>query len=230
MQKTFQSGIEWVKGNRKDEIKSLESTESKNLEQVKNNTQVVKQDTNKNEVKPLENKVEETSKFPQELFNESIKSNNMEQINEYVNKWQNEDLTMNQKLLVIKGQEIIKSDGVQYFYEKGTSYIKDKNFIEAQKYLLYALPYSKDNYLQEHIIYMLAVSYKASSDFENALKYYEMSLKQFPSGAYAQEVLYNLILVYKDVDKTKAKTYAQMLTKQFPKSQYNNTIVRNILK
>jgi tetratricopeptide (TPR) repeat protein len=228
--KKMQSGIEWIKENRKDETKGLESIESKSLVEVKKDAEVAKQDTSKSEVKPLENKVEETSKFPQELFNESIKSNNMEQINEYVNKWQNADLTMNQKLLVVKGQEIIKSDGVQYFYEKGTSYIRDKNYIEAQKYLLYALPYSKDNYLQEHIIYMLAVSYKASSDFENALKYYEMSLKQFPSGAYAQEVLYNLILIYKDVDKTKAKTYAQMLTKQFPKSQYNNTIVKNILK
>lgn len=228
--KKIQSGIERVKRKDKEEIRSLENIEIKKLEEVKKDIEVEKQDTSKNEGKPLENKVEETSKFPQELFNESIKSNNMEQINEYVNKWQSADLTMNQKLLVIKGQEIIKSDGVQYFYEKGTSYIKEKNFVEAQRYLLYALPYSKDNYLQEHIIYMLAVSYKASSDFENALKYYEMILKQFPSGTYNQEVLYNLILIYKDVDKIKAKAYAQMLTKQFPESQYNNTIVKNILK
>jgi tetratricopeptide (TPR) repeat protein len=228
--KKIQSVIERVKGKDKEEPKSLDNIEINKLEEAKKDTEIAKQDTSKNEVKPLENKVEETSKFPQELFNESIKSNNMEQINEYVSKWQNEELTMNQKLLVIKGQEIIKSDGVKYFYEKGTNYIREKNFIEAQKYLLYALPYAKDNYLQEHIIYMLAVSYKASSDFENALKYYEMSLKQFPSGAYAQEVLYNLILIYKDVDKIKAKTYAQMLIKQFPKSQYNNTIVKNILK
>lgn len=228
--KKIQSGIERVKRKDKEEIRSLENIEIKKLEEVKKDIEVEKQDTSKNEGKPLENKVEETSKFPQELFNESIKSNNMEQINEYVNKWQSADLTMNQKLLVIKGQEIIKSDGVQYFYEKGTSYIKEKNFVEAQRYLLYALPYSKDNYLQEHIIYMLAVSYKASSDFENALKYYEMILKQFPSGTYNQEVLYNLILIYKDIDKIKAKAYAQMLTKQFPESQYNNTIVKNILK
>ena len=121
------------------------------------------------------------------------------------------------KLLVVKGQEIIKSDGVQYFYEKGTSYINDKKFVEAQKYFLYALPYSKDNYLQEHIIYMLALSYKASSDFENAVKYYELSLKQFPSGSYTQEVLYNLILINKDVDISKAKAYAQMLSKTISK-------------
>ncbi|MCB2290247.1 tetratricopeptide repeat protein [Clostridium sp. CS001] len=226
----IQSGINRVRGKNKGETKSLENIEINKLEGVKKDAKVENQDTGKKEVKPSENKADETSKFPQELFTESIKSKNMEQINEYINKWQNADLTMNQKLLVIKGQEIIKSDGVQYFYEKGTSYIKENNFVEAQKYLLYALPYSKDNYLQEHIIYMLAVNYKANSDFENAIKYYEMSLKQFPSGTYAEEVLYNLIIINKDVNKDKAKAYAQMLTKQFPNSQYNNTIVKDILK
>lgn len=227
--KKIQSGIDRVKGKDKEETKSLENIEIKKLEEVKKDTEVEKQDTSKNEVKPLENKQQEASKFPEELFKESIKNNNMEQIIEYVNQWQNVNLEMNQKLLVIRGQEIIKSDGVKYFYEKGTSYINDNKFIEAQKYLLYALPYSKDSYLQEHIIYMLALSYKASSDFENAVKYYELSLKQFPNGSYAQEVLYNLILINKDVDISKAKSYAQTLVKQFPRSQYNNTIVKNIL-
>ena len=36
--------------------------------------------------------------------------------------------------------------------------MNDKKFIEAQKYFLYALPYSKDNYLQE--AYYLYVSIK----------------------------------------------------------------------
>jgi tetratricopeptide (TPR) repeat protein len=227
--KKIQSGIDRVNGKDKEEAKSLENIEAKKLEEVKKDTKVERQDANKNEVKPLENTQQEAAKFPEELFKESIKSNNMEQIIEYVNQWQSVDLEMNQKLLVLRGQEIIKSDGVQYFYEKATSYIKDNKFIEAQRYLLYALPYSKDNYLQEHIIYMLALSYKATSDFENALKYYELSITQFPNGSYAQEVIYNLILINKDVDVSKAKTYAQMLVKQFPKSQYNNTIVKNIL-
>ena len=77
---------------------------------------------------------------------------------------------------------------------------------------------------------MLALSYKSISDFENAIKYYELSLKQFPSGSYAEEVLYNLILINKDIDINKAKGYAEKLVKQFPDSQYNNTIVKKILK
>ena len=154
----------------------------------------------------------------------------MEQIIEYVNQWKNADLEMNDKLLMVKGEEIIKSNGIVYFYEKGIKYMEDKKFIEAEKYFLYALPYSKDNYLQEHIIYMLALSYKSNSDFQNAVKYYELSLKQFPKGSYTQEILYNLIVINKDIDINKAKSYAEKLVNQFPDSQYNNTIVKNILK
>ena len=188
------------------------------------------QSESKKKEKPIENKLQETPKFPQEQFKESIKNNNMDQIIICVNKWKNSGLEMNDKLLMVKGEEIIKSSGIPYFYEKGINYMNDKKFIEAQKYFLYALPYSEHNYLQEHIIYMLAVSYKSISDFQNAVKYYELSLKQFPSGSYTQEVLYNLILINKDVDIKKANSYAEKLVEEFPNSQYNNTIVKKILE
>lgn len=136
---------------------------------------------------------------------------------------------MNDKLLLAKGEEIIRINAIPYFYEKGISYMNDKNFIKAQKYFLYALPYSKNNYLQQHIIYMLALSYKSSSDYQNAVKYYELSFKQFPNESYSQEVLYNLILINKDIDLNKAKGYAEKLVNKFPNSQYNNTIVKKIL-
>ena len=139
-------------------------------------------------------------------------------------------LDLNDKLLLVKGEEIIKSEGVPFFYEKGMSYVNDKKFIEAQKYFLYALPYSEGIYLQEHIVYMLALTYKATSDFENAVKYYELSLRKFPSGSYSQEVLYNLITINKEVDVKKSKSYAEELVKKFPKSQYNNSVVKEILK
>jgi len=176
-----------------------------------------------------ENKTQEKPKFPEGQFNESIKNNNMEQIVLYINKWENTDLEMNDKLLIVKGKEIIKKNGVLFFYEKGLSCMDDKKYIEAQKYFLYALPYSSDNYLQEHIIYMLAVSYKDISDFKNAVKYYELNLKQFPTGSYTEEVLYNLILINKEIDVNKAKDYAEKLVKQFPHSLYDNSIVEKIL-
>ena len=200
------------------------------IKKPEKNIQQVKENINVSEVKPIVNKIIEKPKFPEEKFKESIKNNNMEQIIGYLNEWKNADLEINDKLLIVKAEEIIKSNGILYFYQKGIEYMDDKKFIEAEKYFLYALPYSNGNYLKEHIIYMLALSYKSSSDFQNAIVYYEISLKQFPKGSYTQEVLYNLILINKDIDIIKSKGYAEKLIKQFPNTQYYNTIVKNILK
>jgi len=203
------------------------------MKEIPANTQLVKKSIiveKPIENKPQENKPKEKLEFPQEKFNESIKNNNMEQIVGYLNQWKNADLEMNDKLLMVKAEEIIKSNGIVYFYENGIKYMEDKKFIEAEKYFLYALPYSNDNYLKEHIIYMLALSYKSNSDFQNAVKYYELCLKQFPKGSYTQEILYNLIVINKDIDINKAKRYAEKLVNRFPDSQYYNTIVKDILK
>jgi tetratricopeptide (TPR) repeat protein len=171
----------------------------------------------------------ESKKFPEWQFVESIKNKNMEKIIEYLKLWKDADLEINHKLLLVEGEEIIKKDGIVYFYAKGMSYIDNKKYTEAEKYFLYALPYSKDNYLEQHIIYMLALCYKSNSDFENAVKYYELTLNKFPNGSYTEEVLYNLILINKDIDLNKAKDYAEKLSKQFPSSEYNNSMVKIIM-
>jgi tetratricopeptide (TPR) repeat protein len=167
-------------------------------------------------------------KFPEEQFVESIKNKNMDKIIEYLNVWKDADLEINYKLLLVEGEKIIEKDGIVYFYTKGMSYMDSKKYIEAEKCFLDALPYSKDNYLEQHIIYMLALSYKSNSDFENAVKYYELTINKFPNGSYTEEVLYNLILINKDVDLNKAKEYAEKLAKQFPDSEYNNSMVKSI--
>lgn len=223
----LQSGISLIKGNGKDQTKGLQKTEDKKLVEINKNVKVDKSGVSVGEV--VLNKAQEINEFPRHQFEVSIEKNNMEQIITYVNRWKNVELDMNDKLLIVKGEELIKGKGLLYFYDKGVSFINDKEYTKAQKYFLYALPYSKGNYLEEHILYMLSVSYKSSSDFQNAVKYYEIILKQFPSGSYTQEVLYNLILINKDVDSSKAKEYSQRLIKQFPNSIYKNSIVKKIL-
>jgi len=211
-------------------IKKIQSEISLIIKGAKGETKKTTEVQNqKSQDKKVENKVQQIPKFPQEQFKESIKNNNMEQIVLYINKWKSINLNTNDKLLLVQGEKIVKKDGVVFFYTKGTSYLDKKNYVEAQKYFLYALQYSDDNYLKEHIIYMLSVSYKAIPDFQNAIKYYELSLKQFPSGTYTEEVLYNLIIINKEIDINKAKDYAEKLVKQFPHSQYDNSIVKEIL-
>ncbi|MBU3180539.1 tetratricopeptide repeat protein [Clostridium psychrophilum] len=183
------------------------------------------------EDKAVKNNNQEMNSFPREQLTESIKNNNFEQIVGYVTTWKdiNLNININDRLLLVKAEDIIKSNGIQFFYKKGTTSMNNKKFSEAKKYFLYALPYSSGSYLKEHIIYMLAVSYKSTSDFQNALEYYELNLKQYPRGTYCEEVLYNLIIINKELDITKSKIYAQKLVKQFPSSQYNNLIVKEIL-
>ncbi|WP_298842038.1 tetratricopeptide repeat protein [Clostridium sp.] len=223
--KKLKNEISLIKGNDKDEVKNSEKMGSIKLIEINKNTKMDKSVARK----VVANTAPKIEEFPRKQFEVSIKNNNMEQIVVYLNRWNNIDLDMNDKLLVVKGEKIIKSKGLLYFYNKGVDYINDKEYTKGQKYFLYALPYSNDNYLQEHILYMLAVSYKASSNFQNAVKYYELVLKQFPRGDYTEEVLYNLILINKDVDSNKAEFYAEKLVKQFPKSIYKNTIVKKIL-
>ena len=201
------------KGQTKVEIVDEVKTESQEDKQIEKNT-----DSNK-----------ESKKFPEQQFVESIKNKNMEKIIEYLNLWKDADLETNHKLLLVEGEEIIKKDGIVYFYAKGMSYMDNKKYTEAEKYFLYTLPYSKDNYLEQHIMYMLALCYKSNSNFENAVKYYELTLNKFPSGSYTEEILYNLILINKDLDLNKAKDYAEKLSKQFPGSEYNNSMVKSIM-
>ncbi|MCB2295081.1 outer membrane protein assembly factor BamD [Clostridium algoriphilum] len=196
----------------------------------KNETKNIEQEQElKSKDKTIKKQTQVAKNFPQQQFTESLKNDNMEQIITYVNVWKDADLEINDRLLLVKGEDLIKKTGISFFYKKGMNDMNDKKYIKAQKYFLYALPYSKGNYLNEHIIYMLAVSYKSVSDFQNALKYYEINLKQYPSGIYTEEVLYNLILINKDINIYKAKGYAQNLIKQYPNSRYNNSIVKEIL-
>jgi len=229
--KKIQSKIALINNKDKQETKDTENVKQvENLDESQNQkSEAVKSDSKVENQAATGNETQENKEFPRQKLEKSIKDNDIEQITIYVNAWKDTELGMNDKLLILKGEDIIKSRGVIFFYDKGMSYIKDKEFIKAQKYFLYALPYSEGNYLQDHIIYMLAVSYKSVSDFENSIKYYELSLKQFPKGSYSQEVLYDLIIITKDVDLKKSKSYAERLVNEFPKSLYNNSIVKNVL-
>ena len=209
-------------------VKKFQKETSLNSKKVNNKTNNSVQ-THNQEAKAIKNNNQEMNSFPKKQLTESIKNNNFEQIVSFVNTWKDVNLKMNDRLLLVKAEDIIKSNGIQFFYKKGAINMNNKKFSDAQKYFLYALPYSNGSYLKEHIIYMLAVSYKSISDFKNALKYYELNLKQYPKGTYCEEVLYNLIIINKELNITKSKIYAQKLVKQFPNSQYNNSIVKEIL-
>lgn len=139
-------------------------------------------------------------------------------------------LSNDEKVLYEKANEIMSLDGVNYLYEKAVDEFKNKNFGQAIDIFLSSYEYAKGIYLEEHINYMMAVSYEKISDMENALKYYEIyANKDYKEdeGGYIEEVLYKLATLS---DKEKAVNFAKRIKNEFKSSMYNNQNIDKILE
>lgn len=199
----------------KDANKSIEKksdVEKSNV--VKNNTTTDKQ---------------EVRIFSGDNLKKDIENKNFENIYDEYTKWKDKNLTINDKLIVAKAYELLIQEGINYFYNKGSEYINAKNYLEAKEYLLKAYTLGEQSYLYPHIVYMLGSSYELSGDAESAIKYYTQYDQKFSNGDYEETVLYNLITIYKDVDKGKAKIYSQKLIDKYPNSIYNNSVIKGLL-
>lgn len=184
-------------------------------------------DNNKINIK-TEKKQEEV--FPHEDIKKSLGNNDYYKLHGYVSKWKKIELKINDKILLSQCEEILKKEGVKYFYTKGSEYLlSSKEYKNTIDNLSKAYLYGKDNYLYQHIVYMLGVAYEKNEDNESALKYYSEYDIKFPKGSYEAEVLYRLTLIYKDVNLNKSKEYAIKLVNSYSDSQYNNSIIKNII-
>jgi TolA-binding protein len=168
--------------------------------------------------------------FPKESLNTYIDNKNFDAMYDCVIKWKDKSLSVNDKALISSAEQMLSSDeGVQYFYTNGCNFINNKDYSKANDSLLKAYQFGSQSYLYSHIIYMLGLSYNSSKDVENAIKYFEKYDQNFPSGDYEETVLYNLAVIYKDIDKTKAKTYANKLADNYSSSMYNNSLIQSII-
>lgn len=168
--------------------------------------------------------------FPKESLNTYIDNKNFDAMYDCVIKWKDKSLPVNDKALISSAEQILSSDeGVQYFYTNGCNFINNKDYSKANDSLLKAYQFGSQSYLYSHIIYMLGLSYNSSKDVENAIKYFEKYDQNFPSGDYEETVLYNLAVIYKDIDKTKAKTYANKLADNYSSSMYNNSLIQSLI-
>lgn len=206
----------------------------------KKNTLDKKKDVNKNiqsAIKETENnkinakaEKKQSEVFPYEEIKKSLENNDYYKIYEYVSKWENVNLKINDKMLLSQCQETLKKEGVKYFYTKGNEYLQSsKEYNKVIDNLSKAYLYGKDNYLYQDIVYMLGVAYEKKEDNESALKYYSEYDIKFPKGSYEAEVLYRLTLIYKNVNLNKSKEYAIKLINSYSNSQYNNSIIKNII-
>ena len=167
--------------------------------------------------------------FPTEEFTKSIESKDYDKLYNMYSKWKDKELSINQKAIMAKAKELLSGTGLEYFYNKGRQCLSAKDYNNAVGYFTIASSLGESNYLYSHVIYLLAVSYKNIGDVENSIKYYKEYDSKYPNGDYEEAVLYDLVLIYKNIDNYTAKSYANKLNKMYPKSIYNNSIIRGII-
>lgn len=205
---------------------SISIKEPINNEQKNNGTDSNKVEVENDKQEPLEIKKTFNSKELKSFVDE----NNLDGIYEILKNNNKDNLDINEKAIYENGESIMKSKGVESFYNKGREYFKNSDFGKANNEFIKAYNYVGNEYLRPHIIYFIALSYEKLDDYENSLKYYDQYAKENEKGDYIEEVLYKLATIYYKVDKEKGKEYALRLTERFPKSMYRNTTIKDILK
>lgn len=175
--------------------------------------------------------VKKQESFPGDALKGYIENKNFDAMYDCVMKWKdNKSLSVNDKSLVSNAEQILSTDeGIEYFYNKGYNYINNKDYSKANDSLLKAYQFGSQSYLYPHIIYMLGLSYSSTKDTENTIKYYVQYDQNFSGGDYEETVLYDLAVIYKDMDKSKAQTYANKLVNNYPSSIYNNSVIQSII-
>ncbi|GIM29937.1 hypothetical protein CPJCM30710_26030 [Clostridium polyendosporum] len=177
-----------------------------------------------------ENKNESEVKFSLKDFQVALENKNYDQLNKIITSYNKDKLNLAEKSIYQKGEEILKTEGIKYFYLEGTKYFNSGDFTDANSEFLKALKFSDTSYLRPHIIYILGTNAEKMEDLSSALKYYEYYYNDYSNGDYIEEVLYKLAIINSKVDKNKAKRYAEIISKKYGNSMYNNTIIKNILK
>lgn len=167
--------------------------------------------------------------FPSDKVKSDIENKNFLNLYEETAKWKEKSISDNDKIILSKANELLASEGVEYFYNNGCTYMSSNDYNNAKAYLVRAYEIGQESYLYPHIIYMTGSAFYSSGDAESAIKYYVQYDKDFSNGNYQDTVLYNLAIIYKDIDKSTAKTYAEKLLNNYPESIYSNSIIRGLV-
>lgn len=167
--------------------------------------------------------------FNFEAVQKDLEGNNYEQLINYLTIYNKESLNLNEKALLIKVEEKIKTSGVDHFYNLGMDAVKNIDYKQGLLNFNKVFKYSEESYLNPHMTYMLGFCYEKIYDVENANKYYELYINKYNKGDYFEAALYSLAILNKDIDREKAKRFANMLANEYSNSQYNNTIIKSII-
>lgn len=115
--------------------------------------------------------------------------------------------------------------------KKTEKYYINKEYKKVIENFNYILDYSDDEYIKADAVYFIAASNLKLGKKEEAMKYYEMYINEYPNGDASDDVLYNYALILNDINnREKAKEIAKQLKENYPDSQFNNSKIASIIE
>lgn len=199
--------------------------EIKNGEPVKTNEEINHEEK--------ENKIDEIDEkgafFDNKKIEELIENKNIDGLVDQLRMIKRDDIGTESIYLYRQAIELINTEGVANYYNKGLEYYNQKNYENAEIEFDKAYDFCENNDYKEHILFYRASNLSRLMKNELAIKQYEEYYEQYPNGVYAEGALYELVLLSSYIDKEKSKKYANELVNNFPQSIYINDNIINIL-
>lgn len=183
-----------------------------------------KKDKNKevfNNLKVQENSENDTNNNNEIV--ENIKEEDKEEIKQS-NEEEKKEEAQKVEIKYLTDEEIINN------YQEASDYYDKEDYTRTRDILKNTIIASKENYLKDDSIFLLAATYEKLSDNDNAIKEYEVYVNSYKDGAYIQESYYKLALLYKNINLKKSKEYANIIRNNYSDSIYNNNVMKEIIE
>ena len=154
---------------------------------------------------------------------ENIKEEDKEEIKQS-NEEEKKEEAQKVEIKYLTDEEIINN------YQEASDYYDKEDYTRTRDILKNTIIASKENYLKDDSIFLLAATYEKLSDNDNAIKEYEVYVNSYKDGAYIQEAYYKLALLYKNINLEKSKEYANIIRNNYSDSIYNNNVIKEIIE
>ncbi|WP_252231163.1 MULTISPECIES: tetratricopeptide repeat protein [unclassified Clostridium] len=219
------------KGINKDNNLSMESI-NKVEEDASNSEDVVTEDKKESEPKTPDVTTNEQDKkvlLDVNKLNEHFENGDVDNIYYDLQNVNEPDVSDEYKGLYRRCVNLLKTSGIEVFYEKGMEEFNIQNYEKANVEFSKAYDYCDGSYLNEHIMFYKAVTLEQLNNSDEAIKLYELYYEEYPKGSYADNTLYNLSLILNNTDREKSIYYADKLRDEFSESIYFNETINQIL-
>lgn len=164
-------------------------------------------------------------------FADATSQGNIDEVYTLLNEHPENTIPQDVKDNYDKAVELMKTKGVEKYYNDGLDQFKFKSYDKALDDFTKAYTYCGGTYLEPHVLYFLGTTYYSLDKQDDGVKYFQEYLDKYPhSDLYTAEVLYNLAIYYHNKgDNDKAKQYAQRIENSYPSSPYYNDVTKDIL-